>query len=382
MRLFHNCSFLTAVGVTIVTALPPVPAFAQQAWLVWTAGGKGLGQTQLVELSASGPKVTASGIGLVVAVPGRVWAVREAPVAVPLLNCACLTPAQRESYDPGRPPAQCVSKVQYKALHLVDVHTGRGTLLARPPTLLTHDQGAVGWSAELLGQVGPYVMTADYSWEMPCLAAHGGSSASFVTTDLVAGKPLDIWTKSDQLQLIRAGGAKALAALSAAMRKAGLDGKIEPEMAKTLAVQALSPTWDTAGKLAPRYLFVLGWDYASSDNVWGSYSRAAWVQIPYTIERLQGQPLLPLAVRHQFAQQAQARRFGWSAVEPAQLDLVRRELAKPTPVTPAKPSPAAAPSPKLAAPQAARPSAGRPGAAAHPGGGARVTPIPTGRAPR
>ncbi len=382
MRCKVNLIMAMGAVLAAVSTAAAAPAVAQQAWLVWTAGGKGIGATRLVELSAAGPAVTASGEGLVVAVPGRVWAVREAAVAVPVLKCSCLSAQQRDSYDPDRPPAKCVSKANYKALHLIDAYTGKSTPVARPPSLLTADEGAPSWSTELLGQVGPYVLAADYSWEMPCMAAHGGGAASFVALDLIAGKPVELWGKAEQAQLARAGRDKALAALAAAMRKDGLDGKVEAAMADTLAVQALSPTWDGAGKLAPRFLFVLGWDYASGDSVWGSYSRAAWVQVPFAIKRFQGQPLLPLAVRQQFALQPEARRFGWSAVEPAQLALVRKELTTPTAVAPAKPSPAAAPAASPAAPKTDRPGGSRPATQARPASGSRTAPVNTGRAPR
>lgn len=372
---------ILSLCVALAAGVHALPAQAQQAWLVWTAGGKGIGTTQLVEGGTSGPKVTASGAGLVVAVPGRVWAVREAQVAVPVLKCACLTPEQRERLDPDRPPAKCVTKAKYKTLHLVDAHTGKATLVARAPLLLTDGEGSPRWSTELLGQVGPYVLAADYSWEMPCAAAHGGGSASFVALDLVSGKSTELWAKGEQAQLARAGSAKALTALSAAMRKDGMDGKIEAEMANTLAVQALSPTWDAPGKLAPRYLYVLGWDFASGDGVWGSYSRSAWVQIPHTIKRFQDQPLLPLAVRQQFALLPQARRFGWSAVESSQLELVRRELTTPTPVAPAKVTPSPAGGAKPVAPKATRPG-GRAGTDARASPGGRAVPVNTGRAPR
>lgn len=367
-----NRVFVAGVFGAALASVVAVPSVqAQQSYLVWTAGGKGLGQTQLVELGAAGPKVTASGAGLVVAMPGRVWAVREAMMAVPLLRCACLTAAQRDRYDPDRPPAHCVSQVKRKALHLVDAQTGTSRVLVRPPNLLTQDEGTAGWSAEMLGQVGPYLLAASYSWESPCQAAHGGSSASFVALDLVSGQPVDIWAKGEQAELVRVGGAKAMAALSAAMRKQGLDGKVEATMANTLAVQALFPAWDAAGQLSPRYLFVLGWDYASGDNLWGSYSRSVWVQVPYAISRLQGQPLLPQAVRHQLALQTQARRFGWSAVQPAQLGLVRRELVTPTPVSTAKPA--------TAGPSVPKPTGGQP---ARPTNGARAQPSHSLRAPR
>lgn len=365
-----------------VAAMSAAPARAQQAWLVWTAGGKGVGSTQLVEIGASGPRVTASGAGLVVALPGRVWAVREAPVGVPVLNCACLTPSQLDQLDPDRPPPKCVSKTKYRALHLVDAHTGKSALVARAPRLLTAGEGAPGWSTELLGQVGPYLLAADYSWEMPCAAAHGGAAASFVAVDLVSGKPVELWAKGEQAQLAQVGSAKALTALTAAMRKDGLDGKVGADMANTLAVQAVSPAWDATGKLAPRFLYVLGWDYASGDGVWGSYSRSAWVQIPLTLQRFQGQPLLPAAVRQQFALQRQARRFGWSAVEPSQLDLVRRELTTPTAVVPSPPPPSAVPAAKSPAAAGSRPGSGRASSGARPAAGSRATPANTGRAPR
>ena len=320
--------FIPAVCAALALA---TPALAQESWLVWTAPGKGLGQTQLLEMTAMGPQVAASGAGFVAAHGSRLWSVRAVTVQLAVVSCDCLTPAERDVYNPDKPPPRCVSKKPFQSLQLVDVQTGKAKLVAPAPAYLSVEEGEPSWRIELLGQVGQYMLAAEYTWESPCMAAHGGAAAAFVTLDLATGKAVELWGKAEHDQLVRAGRDKALSAFREALKKAGEDGRMVDEMADTLSVQAVSPVWDAAGRLQPRWLYVLGWDYASSDGVWGSYSRGVWVQIAQKLKRFANQPLLPLPVRLHLAAQAKAdpppRRFGWSTVQEAQIALAKAALA-------------------------------------------------------
>lgn len=372
-------ALLSFVAVWLQGAALP-EALAQEAWLVWTAPGKGLGSTQLVDMTAQGPQVVASAAGWVAALPGRVWSLRQTNVAVPVVQCACLSEAERDAYNPEKPPARCVRKKSFAALQLVDARTGKARLVAEPPALLSAEEGEASWRTELLGQVGPYLLAAHYTWDSPCMAAHGGAAATFVAVDLRTAKPVALWSEAEAAALLRGGRGKALAAMEAALKKQGDGGGLVADMADTLTVQAVSPLWDGAGRLQPRWLFVLGWDFASSDGVWGSYSRSAWVQIPQGIKAFENQPLLPLAVRSQFAAAAKgptpARRFGWSAVQADQRQEVLAALAGKGAAAVVEPS--AAPPKPIAA---AKPSApGQPGTRAKPQAKAAALPN-SGRAP-
>lgn len=322
------CAVCAALTLPLALA---TPALAQESWLVWTAPGKGLGQSQLLEMTAMGPQIAASGAGFVAAHGSKVWSVRAVTVQLPVVACGCLTAAEREAYNPDRPPPRCVSKKPFQSLQLVDALTGKARLLAAPPAFLSAEEGEPTWRVELLGQVGQYMLAAEYAWESPCMAAHGGAAAAFVALDLASGKPVELWAKAEHDQLVRAGRDKALAAIREGLKKGGGDGRMVDEMADTLSVQAVSPAWDAAGRLQPRWLYVLGWDYASGDGVWGSYSRGAWLQIAQKLKRFANQPLLPLPVRLHLAAQTKAdpppRRFGWSAVQEAQLALAKAALA-------------------------------------------------------
>lgn len=324
-------SVLAVCAALALPLAPATPALAQESWLVWTAPGKGLGQTQLLEMTAMGPQIAASGAGFVAAHGSRVWSVRAVTVQLPVIACGCLTASERDSYNPDKPPPRCVSKKPFQSLQLVDALSGKARLLAPAPAYLSAEEGEPSWRVELLGQVGQYMLAAEYTWESPCMAAHGGAAAAFIALDLASGKAVELWGKAEHDQLVRAGRDKALAAIREALKKGGEDGRMVDEMADTLSVQAVSPAWDAAGRLQPRWLYVVGWDYASGDGVWGSYSRSAWVQIAEKLKRFANQPLLPLPVRLHLAAQAKAdpppRRFGWSAVQEAQIALAKAALA-------------------------------------------------------
>lgn len=352
---------------------------------MWTAPGKGLGQTQLLEMTAMGPQVAASGAGFVAAHAAKVWSVRAVTVQLPVVACGCLTAAERDNYNPDKPPPRCVSKKPFQSLQLIDALTGKARLLASPPRSLSAEEGEPSWRVELLGQVGQYMLAAEYTWESPCMAAHGGSAAAFIALDLASGKAVDLWGKGEHDQLVRAGRDKALAAFREALKKAGEDGRMVDEMADTLSVQAVSPLWDAAGRLQPRWLYVIGWDFASGDGLWGSYSRGVWVQVTQKLKRFSNQPLLPLPVRLHFAAQAKAnpppRRFGWSAVQEAQVALAKAALAgKGAEAVLEKTAPKAKPKVQEPAGSGRAPGAGTgqraPGGRA--GGGARAAPASSG----
>lgn len=375
-------------ALTLPLALA-TPALAQEAWLVWTAPGKGLGQSQLLEMTAMGPQIAASSAGFVAAHGSRVWSVRPVTVQLPVVACGCLTAAERDSYNPDKPPPRCVSKKPFQSLQLVDALTGKARLLAPPPPHLSAEEGEPTWRIELLGQVGQYVLAQEYTWESPCMAAHGGAAAAFIALDLASGKAVDLWAKAEHDQLLRAGRDKALTAIREALKKAGEDGRMVDEMADTLSIQAVSPAWDAAGRLQPRWLYVIGWDYASGDGVWGSYSRGAWVQISQKLKRFANQPLLPLPVRLHLAALAKAdpppRRFGWSAVQEAQIALAKAALAGKGPEAELE---KAAPSVKrkvqdpVGSGRAPGAGSGQRAPGGRAGSGTRASPAPTGRAGR
>ena len=260
--------YLAVTVLAVALAVAAKPSEQANLWLA-QPGGMPTGQTWQRDRSGAWTQVAAHTAPLL-QVGREQWRIEQKPRKIPYFSCDCLF-AARAQVD-AAPVGHCQRLAYHMVPQAVSLRTGQKVTLIALPASVSMGEEPGPFTFEILGAVGPYVLTASHATDDGCGAAHDHLDSALQVTDLRTGRAVEPWTRRETARLVKALASQGLSKV----RQNVPESEMLDWPGDAAFLHALRPTWQH-GKLLWQLLMSIDWDYADGDGVWGDATRSAWL---------------------------------------------------------------------------------------------------------